>query len=92
VSHCGCGQAVGVTYFECVFVALGILNAMRNIFKHYLINGTIFGKKDIEHKMFCTFPLKLLSETCFILRRTEQDLVINIYWSSCKTPASLFRF
>jgi len=38
-----------------VFVALGILNAMRNIFKHYLINGTIFEKKDIEHKMCLHF-------------------------------------
>jgi len=45
VNHCGCGQAVGITYFECAFVALGILNAVRNIIKHYLINSTIFEKK-----------------------------------------------
>ena len=32
MSHSGCEQAVGVTYFECVFVNLGVLNAMRNIF------------------------------------------------------------
>jgi len=58
VNRCGCGQAVGITYSECVFVALGILNAMRKIFKHYLINGTIFEKKYIEHKMCLHFHYK----------------------------------
>ena len=51
------GKAMSITYSECVFVALGIQNAMRmrrichlwpiwlyDIFPHYLINGTIFEK------------------------------------------------
>jgi hypothetical protein len=48
---------------ECVIVALGIQYAMRmrmcrtaicgpyHIFPHYLINGTVFDKNAIEHKM-----------------------------------------
>ena len=56
------------TTMACVFVALGIQYAMHmrhidicglsrsyNIFPHYLINGTIFGKKVIEHKMCFDF-------------------------------------
>jgi hypothetical protein len=53
-----------ITYCECVFVALGILNAMRMrhidvcglpgstiFFPHYLKKGKIFRKKVAEHKM-----------------------------------------
>jgi hypothetical protein len=52
-----------------------------HIFPHYLINGTIFFKV-IEHKM-CWFFLKLLSKI-FLLRITEQDIVINVRKSSSK--------
>ena len=60
-NHCCCGKAISITQRECVcvcvFVALGIRNEMRrlhivmspapldNIFPHFLINGTIFGKR-----------------------------------------------
>jgi len=56
-NHCCSGKAVSTAYSECVFVALGIQHVMRmrhtatcglprsTIFEHYLINGTIFGKK-----------------------------------------------
>jgi len=56
-THCYSGKAISTTYSECVFVALGIQQAMRmhrsvhlwnlslyHIFPHYLINGTIFEK------------------------------------------------
>jgi hypothetical protein len=56
--HCCSGRAVSITYSENVFVALVIQHAMRIghivvfgpsgstiFFSHYLINGTIFGKK-----------------------------------------------
>jgi len=64
--HCCCGRTINITYSERVFVALVIQYAMRmrhivmclvrlhNIFPHYLINGTIFEKKGIEHKI-CMF-------------------------------------
>jgi len=38
--------------------------------------------------MFCTTS----SETFFILRRNERDIVKNVYRSSCKVPAILARF
>jgi hypothetical protein len=45
-------------------------------FPHFLINGTIFERKKVtEHEMFFTFPLQLLSETFFILQRTEGDMI-----------------
>ena len=66
-NHCCSGKAISITYSEFVFVALVIQYAIRmrnivmcpvrlhSIFPHYLINGTILGKKkDIEHKM-CIF-------------------------------------
>jgi hypothetical protein len=54
---------------------------------HYLINGKIFGGK----KKF-SFSLQLLFETFLILRRNERDVIINVYWSSCKTSAILVIF
>jgi hypothetical protein len=61
VNHCGCGQAIGIAYSKCVFVALGILNAMRNILKYYLIHGTIFEKKKILN-IKCVY----ISTTAFV--------------------------
>ena len=52
-NHCCCGKTVGITYSECVCapychlwpVGLYIFSP------HYPINGTIFEKKKIEHKV-----------------------------------------
>jgi len=56
--YCCSGKAINITYFECVFVALGTQHAMRvrhivicglprlyNMFPNYLIKETIFQKK-----------------------------------------------
>jgi hypothetical protein len=88
-NHYCSGKAISITYSECVFVDLGIQHAMRmrhivtcclsgcyNTFPGYLINGTIFGKKDFHLKMF-SFSLQRLSETFLILRRTERDMIIK---------------
>ena len=63
-----------------------------HIFPHYLINGTIFGKKLLNTKCVFWFSLQLLSETFLILRRTERDITINAHRSSCKVPVIVVRF
>jgi len=42
-----------------------------------------------EHKM-CVLIINL-SETFFIPRRTERDMIVNVYWSSCKVYFILLR-
>jgi len=92
-----------ITYSECVFVTLTYpaCNAhapysypwpaqLYNIFPHYLIKGTIFEKKNIEHKT-CVLST-ILTETIFIARRTERDVIKNVYRSSCKVTFILVRF
>ena len=81
------------TQSVCVFLALGIQNAMRmrriviwglpplyKNFPHYLINGKILDKgKLLNTKCVFWFSLQLWSETFFILRRDERDMIKNIY-------------
>ena len=45
-----------------------------SIFPHYLINGTTFEKKGIEHKKCFDFLL-ILPETFLILRIIERDMI-----------------
>jgi hypothetical protein len=40
--------------------------------------------KVIEHKMYVSFTLQILSEKFLILRITERDVIKNVYLSSCK--------
>jgi len=44
-----------------------------NIFPHYLIHDTIFGKTLLNIKCVCLFSLQLLYEKILILRRNERD-------------------
>ena len=86
------------------FVALGNQHAMRThhificgplrlfyIYPHYLINCTIFeGKKLLTMKYVSIFTTTVVW-TFFILRRTEQDMIKNVYGdfmysSSCSCP------
>jgi hypothetical protein len=46
-----------------------------NIFSHYLINGTIFEKKNTEHKMCVLIFSTRYSVTFLILRITKRDMI-----------------
>jgi len=66
-----------------------------NIFPRCLINATIVGgggrKPLVNTKCAFWFSLQLLSETFLILRRTERDVIKNVYRSSCEVPFILVR-
>jgi hypothetical protein len=57
-----------------------------NVFPYFLINGTLFVKKNVtEHKMYVLIlsTVQYLSETFLTLRRNERDMTQNVYSSSC---------
>jgi hypothetical protein len=55
-----------------------------HIFRHYVMNGTIFGKKSLNIKSVPWFSLQILFETFLILKRNQRDIVVNVKTSSCK--------
>jgi hypothetical protein len=64
-----------------------------HIFPLYLINGTIFGKKNLLNiKQVILFSLQLLSEIFLILRRIQRDTIINVHKFSCKVPITIVGF
>ena len=81
------------TFRKCVFVALGIQQAMRTlhtvicdlsgsiIFYHIISSMARFGGGGLlKLKHVFWFSVQLLYETFLILRRTEWDRIKNIYW------------
>jgi len=54
------------------------------LFPHYFIKGKIFGKTLLKIKCVFSFSLQLLSEIFLIPKRTEQNMIKNVYWFSCK--------
>ena len=65
---------------------------LHHIIRHYVINDTVFGKKLFNIKCVSRFSLQLLSKTFLILRRMQQDIVINVKTSSCKVPVIFVGF
>ena len=49
-------------------------------------------KKLLDIKCIFWFSLQILSETFFILRRTQRDIVTNIHTSPCKVPVIVVWF
>ena len=100
-NHWRCGKAISITYS--VYMSLALVTAESKAYyivicglscctiysPHYLMNGTIFGKKLLNRKYVFWFSLLIFPETFLTLRRTERDMITNIYWSSCKVPVTL---
>jgi hypothetical protein len=66
-----------------------------NIFPHYLINCTVFGrkKKILNTKCVFWFSLRHLLKTFLIIRRNERDVIKIMYISvRVKVPVILVRF
>ena len=97
-NQCCSGNAIHVTYCQCVSLTLVIQHTMRvglnchlwpvwlyHIFPRQFISDTIFGITllNIRH-VFWLSPH--LSETFLILRRTGRDMINKEYRSSCKMP------
>ena len=104
--HCCHGEAISITYSECVSVALVFHHAkrMRPVISSSSACLTLpyvptlyhkwhnFRKNNIEHKNVFWFSLQVLSAACLILKRNQQDITINVHMSSCKVPVILVKF
>jgi hypothetical protein len=93
-----------ITYYGCVFVALGAQHAMRMrrsrlspVRLYHIFSPTLshkrhdFREKVTEHKMCALIFCTILSETFLILRRSKRDMIKNVYRSACKVPVILVR-
>ena len=62
------------------------------IFQHNVINGGFSEKKLLIIKCVLQLSLQVLFATFFILRRTERDMIENVYRSSCSVNVTLADF
>jgi hypothetical protein len=98
----GAWKALSITYFwACVCACVALLTqyvtrrshivcglCLHHVFRHYLINRTIFRKKLLDIKCVFWFSLQRLFKTFPILGRNERDIVINMKTSLCTSHYS----
>ena len=86
-------RACGLTYPVCHAQSSYCLWPLwlHHVFRHYLVNGTIFEKKKklLNLKCLFWFSLQLLFETFLILRRNKRDIGINAKSLHVKYPLYL---
>ena len=88
VSGCRCMGVYFLSYSVCHAQTPYFLRPLwlHHIFRHYLINDTIFGEKSLNKKCVFCFSLQRLFGMLLILKRIQRDIVINVKTSSCKVP------
>jgi len=94
-NHCCGGKALSITHSSVCVCSLRYTACNAHApYRHLALSAsTVFchilqGHDFRKIKMF----LKLLSETCSMLRRIERDMTEDVYWSSCKLPIIRVRF
>jgi len=78
-------KAIGITYSECVSVALGIPHAVRmpRIILSPLTCLAVPYFSTLSHKCH-DFRKNFTSQTFLILRQVQRDVIINVHKYSCK--------
>ena len=73
-----------------LFVICGLSDS--RIFPHYLIKARFSESNFLNVKrVFFIFSANV-SESSLFIRKTQRDVIINLYWSSCKVPIILVKF
>ena len=97
---------MSITYSECVFIALVIQrtkrmrpNVLSSVACPALLHSSTLSHKRLdfrrnftEHKMHVLSFFSIVSETFLILRRIQQDVIINVHKSLFKVPVIHVKF
>ena len=85
--------ALGIQHAQCVLhIDIGVLPHSIIFFATLSHKRHDFRKNVTEHKMCVLIFSTNFSETFLILRRTERDMIKNLYRCACTVPVMLVRF